>query len=216
MGLLQQLGRLVQAQLSPNLNQPNLDPTDDPSLQVAETMAQLRNHRLQLRLAIAHAIASQRRCQRQQAQVEAWANHWRYQARLALEQSDEALAQQSLQRWQIHHKSAQRLQQQFQQQQNLTRQLQQTMADLEIKLQAGAAYADLLTARMQGLETTLALQQTLATLASETDQWQTVVADAQQLEAEASQISGQADRFEREWAIEEQFNHLRPDLGPQI
>ncbi len=211
MGLFQQLGRLAGAELRPKSK-----PTDDPSVQVAEAMAQLQNHRLQLRLAIAHAIASQRRCQRQQVQVETWANHWRYQARLALEQSDESSAQQFLQRWQTHHKSAQRLQQQFQRQQNLTHQLQQTMADLEIKLQAGAAYADLLTAQMHGLETTLTLQQTLAELDLETDQWQAAVADAQQLEAQASQISGQAGRFEREWAIEEQFHHLRPDLGPQI
>jgi phage shock protein A len=204
MRLLRQLGRLVGA---------GLKQTDHPSIDLAEAMEQLQDHRLQLRLTIAHAIASQRRCQRHQTQAEAWANHWQYQARMALEQSDESLARQALHRWQTHRKSAQRLDEQFQRQQHLTSQLQQTMTDLEIKLQAAEAHKDLLMAQSQGLEAKLALEQTLATLALETAQWQEIVTDAQQLTAKASQISVQADRFEREWAIESQFRDLSPDLG---
>jgi phage shock protein A len=204
MKLLRQLSRLLGA---------GRKQTDDPSIDLAEAMEQLQDHRLQLRLTIAHAIASQRRCQRHQAQAAAWANHWQYQARMALEQSDESLARQALHRCQTHRKSAQRLQDQFQQQQHLTSQLQQTMTDLEIKLQAGQARKDLLMAQSQGLEAKLALEQTLTVLALETAQWQEIVTDAQKLTAKASQISVQADRFEREWAIESQFRDLSPDLG---
>jgi phage shock protein A len=208
MRLLQQLSRLVQTEQNPQLQ-----PFGDPGTQIAAAMACLQDHRLELRLTIAHAIASQRRCQRHQTQAEAWANHWQYQARMALEQSDESLARQALDRWQTHRKSAQRLQEQFQQQQNLTSQLQQIMTDLENKLQAAQSRKDLLMAQSQGLEAKLALEQTLATLAPETAQSQAVVADTQQLKLKASQISAQAERFEREWAMESQFRDLNPDLG---
>ncbi len=208
MKLLRQLGRLLRTEQNPNLQ-----PSADLRTQMAEAMARLQDHQRQLRLTIAHAIASQRRCERQQLQAEAWANHWQYQARMSLEQSDEPLARQALHHWQTHQKSAQRLQQQFQQQQNLTSQLQQTMTDLEMKIQVGQAYRDLQMAQTQGLETSLSLQQTLAEIALETAQWQERVADAQRLEAKVSQSSVQADRFEREWAIESQFRDLSPDLG---
>jgi phage shock protein A len=210
MGLWQRLGQLVLVEFKAKLRS-----TQPPERVLIQTVEQLQDHQLQLRLVLAQAIATHKRCQRQQQQAASLADYWQYQARLALEQIDESLSRSHLTRWQAYRANAQSLAQQLQQQQELITQLQTLNRALELRLRESRIRKDLLIARAQGLETILEVQQVLAELDSPDleQEWLKMMDNAQRMQSTAQGLSDQEDRLERQWSAVEGGVDGRSPLG---
>lgn len=153
MGLFDQISRTVRAKLHPLIY-----PEADPAIQLEQVMAQMQTDLMQLRQTIAHAIATLKRCERQQVQAEHQAEVWRLQAQVALQQGLETRAREALTHRQSYLEVAKTLTEQLQQQRLVVSQLKQSMMTLDIKLVEAKAQQDMLLARSHTAAATQAVQ----------------------------------------------------------
>lgn len=210
MGLWQRLGQLVDVEFKAQFRQSAL-----PEWELNQTVEHLQDQQLQLRLVIAQAIATQKRCQRHHQQAASLAEYWQYQARLALEQGDEALARQHLSCWQTYRGNSQSLEQQIQQQQILVEQLRTLNRTLEFRLGEFKIRKDILMARAQGAATIQQVQQVLSEFnpAVFEQEWLAMMANVQRLQANAQVLAEQETQLERQWPDPDSLADLRTDLG---
>lgn len=129
MGLFDRLGRVVRANLNSLISQ-----AEDPEKILEQTVLDMQDDLIKLRQAVAQAIATQKRTERQCAQAQTNAEEWYRRAQLALQKGDELLARDALSRRKALQETAQALQAQVTQQTGIVTQLKQNMRTLESKL----------------------------------------------------------------------------------
>lgn len=132
---------------------------EDPEKVLEQAMVEMQNHLIQLRQAVAQAIATQKRTERQSQQAETLAQEWYNRAELALRQGDEALARQALARRQSYLGSAQALANQVGEQLQLVSQLKDNMHRLEIKIAEARTQKDMFIARARSAAASQRLQE---------------------------------------------------------
>jgi phage shock protein A len=93
MGLFDRISRLMRANLNDMLSK-----AEDPEKILEKAIIDMQEDLVQLRQAVASAIASQKRSQQQYNQNQSQANQWQSRAQLALQKGDENLAREALQR----------------------------------------------------------------------------------------------------------------------
>jgi phage shock protein A len=142
MGLFDRIGRLVRANLNSLISS-----VEDPEKILEQTVLDMQNDLIQLRQAVAQAIATQKRTERQAGQSLATAEEWYRRAQLALQKGDDALAREALTRRKSYQDTAETLQAQIQQQSSIVLQMKQNMVKLESKLADAKTKKDMYIAR---------------------------------------------------------------------
>jgi phage shock protein A len=142
MGLFDRIGRLVRANLNSLISS-----AEDPEKILEQTVLDMQNDLIQLRQAVAQAIATQKRTERQAGQSLATAEEWYRRAQLALQKGDDTLAREALTRRKSYQDTAETLQAQVQQQSGIVLQMKQNMVKLESKLADAKTKKDMYIAR---------------------------------------------------------------------
>jgi phage shock protein A len=142
MGLFDRIGRVVRA----NVNS-LISGAEDPEKILEQTVIEMQHDLIQLRQAVAHAIATQKRTERQASQSQATAEEWYRRAQLALQKGEDTLAREALTRRKSYQDTAMALTEQIQQQSGIVSLLKQNLAKLESQLSDARTKKDMYIAR---------------------------------------------------------------------
>ncbi|NES96286.1 MAG: PspA/IM30 family protein [Desertifilum sp. SIO1I2] len=142
MGLMDRIGRVIKANLNSLVGN-----AEDPEKVLEQVVMDMQEDLIQMRQAVASAIATQKRTERQWKHNEATAQDWHRRAQLALQKGDETLAREALVRRQPYMETAEALHQQISQQSQLVNKLKQDMHKVERKLAEAKTKKDMYIAR---------------------------------------------------------------------
>lgn len=142
MGLLDRFFQVVRTSLNDAVNG-----AEDPEKLLEQTTADMQDNLLQLRQAVAVAIATQKRSERQYDQAYTKAREFYNRAQSALEKGNEPLAREALNRRQSYLETAQSIEGQLQQQKDSVQQLKANMRTLESKIAQARTQKDMYIAR---------------------------------------------------------------------
>ncbi|UBF24895.1 PspA/IM30 family protein [Kovacikia minuta CCNUW1] len=142
MGLFDRIMRVIRANLNSLVSK-----AEDPEKILEQAVLDMQEDLIQLRQAVAQAIATQKRTERQCSQAQATADEWYRRAQLALQKGDETLAREALTRRKSYQETAEVMQAQIGQQSTVVAQLKQNMVKLESKISEAKTKKDLYVAR---------------------------------------------------------------------
>jgi phage shock protein A len=142
MGLFDRIWRAIRANLNSLVSQ-----AEDPEKILEQTVLDMQEDLIQLRQAVAQAIATQKRTERQYSQAASTADEWYRRAQLALEKGEENLAREALTRRKSYQETATAMKAQLDQQEVVVSQLKQNMVKLESKISEAKTKKDLYIAR---------------------------------------------------------------------
>ncbi|MFQ4145309.1 PspA/IM30 family protein [Chlorogloeopsis sp. ULAP02] len=156
MGLIDRIGRAIRA----NINS-LIGAAEDPEKVLEQAVIEMQDNLVQLRQAVAAAIASQKRTERQAAQAQSAAEEWYRRAQLALQQGNEALAREALTKRQAYQKTATDLSNQIEEQNSVVARLKKDMRELELKITELRTRKDIYIARARSAEASVRLREML-------------------------------------------------------
>lgn len=156
MGLLDRIGRVVRANLNNLVGQ-----AEDPEKILEQTVIDMQDDAIKLRQAVAQAIATQKRTERQQSQSASTAQEWYQRAQLALQKGDENLAREALNRRKSYQETADTLKAQLAQQSSIVTQMKENMTVLERKLSEAKTKKDMYIARARSAKASQQLNEML-------------------------------------------------------
>jgi phage shock protein A len=142
MGLFDRIWRVIRANLNSLVSS-----AEDPEKILEQAVLDMQEDLIQLRQAVAQAIATQKRTERQQAQAQTTADEWFRRAQLALQKGDDNLAREALTRRKSYQDTAESMKAQLEQQSSVVTQLRQNMMKLESKISEAKTKKDLYIAR---------------------------------------------------------------------
>ncbi len=156
MGLFDRISRVIRATLNHWVSQ-----AEDPEKILEQAVIDMQEDLVRLRQAVAQAIATQKRTERQQSQAAATAQEWYQRAQLALQKGDENLAKEALIRRNTYQETANVLETQLRQQADIVRQMKQNMVLLEGKLAEAKTKKDMYIARARSAKASEKLNEML-------------------------------------------------------
>ncbi|MGV0026531.1 PspA/IM30 family protein [Phormidesmis priestleyi] len=156
MGILDRLWRAIRANINHLIGQ-----AEDPEKILEQTVLDMQNDLIQLRQAVAQAIATQKRTERQCSQAQSMSEEWYRRAQLALQKGDENLAREALTRRKSYQETAEAMQSQLGQQASVVTQLKQNMMKLESKISEAKTKKDLYIARARSAKASQQLNEML-------------------------------------------------------
>ncbi|MGF1494747.1 MAG: PspA/IM30 family protein [Microcoleaceae cyanobacterium] len=159
MGTLDRIWRVVRANLNSLISQ-----AEDPEKVLEQTVMDMQEDLLQLRQAVAQAIATQKRTERQYSQAQETQEEWYRRAQLAMKKGEEDLAREALTRRKTYLETADAMRSQLEQQDYVVKGLKQNMRQLESKISELKARKDLYVARARSAKATEQLNQVLGNL----------------------------------------------------
>jgi phage shock protein A len=183
MGLLDRLIRIIRANLNSLINQ-----AEDPEKILEQTVIDMQDDLIKLRQAVAQAIATQKRTERQASQAQINAEEWYRRAQLALQKGDEALAREALSRRKAFQDTAQALRAQIDQQSSVVNKLKENMRMLEGKLSEAKTKKDMYIARARSAQASQRLNEMLGNVGT-----QDAMAAFERMEQKVLQMEAQAD-----------------------
>ena len=211
MGLFDRISRVVRANVSSLVNQ-----AEDPEKVLEQTVVDMQEDLIQLRQAVAQAIATQKRSERQQAQAQSLADDWQQRAQVALQQGNETLAREALVRRQSYADNAQALKDQLGQQTQIIAKLKQNMATLESKISEARTKKDMYIARARAAKASQDLNQSLdhVSTSNALGAFERMEERVHQLEAEADAIAelSSGDDVEKQFAALESSSDINQQL----
>lgn len=159
MGLFDRVSRLIRANVNDMVSK-----AEDPEKILEQSIIDMQEDLVQMRQAVAKAIASQNRMQQQYNQAQTTASQWDQRARLALQKGDENLAREALNRKKAQADSASSLKGQLDQQTTMVDQLKRNLVALESKISEAKTKKDMLKARASAAKANEQLQNTLSSV----------------------------------------------------
>lgn len=159
MGLFDRVSRLVRANINDTISK-----AEDPEKILEQAIIDMQEDLVQLRQAVATAIASQKRTQQQQAQAQSEADNWQRRAQLALQKGDESLAREALSRKKVQAETATAMKTQLDQQTATVDTLKRNLIALEGKISEAKTKKDMLKARASAAKANEQLQKTVGGL----------------------------------------------------
>ncbi|MEM1172143.1 MAG: PspA/IM30 family protein [Cyanobacteria bacterium P01_H01_bin.35] len=159
MGLFDRIGRIVRANVNEMVNK-----AEDPEKVLEQSIIDMQEDLVQLRQAVASAIATQKRSQQQYNQAESQANQWYSRAQLALQKGDENLAKEALQRKKTYSETANTVKVSLDSQTAQVETLKRNLTALEGKISEAKAKKDMLKARMTAAKTQEQLNNTMGSI----------------------------------------------------
>lgn len=140
----------------------------DPEVLLEEAIQILQDEMIQLRQAVAQAIATYKRTERQHRQTQARAQDWYEQAERAMGSQQEEQARQALTQWKTLGDVARLLEAQLSPQQEVVQRLKQDLRTLELKLADARTRKDLYLVRARSAQATQRMNDILGKLQSNT------------------------------------------------
>lgn len=156
MGLIDRFTRVIRANVN-NL----VGNAEDPEKVLEQTVADMQEDLVQLRQAVASAIATQKRTERQASQAESTAQEWYNRAQLALNQGNETLAREALTKRKSYQETATALKNQLEQQSSIVSRLKKDMQTLEAKIGELKTKKDMYIARARSAQASQRLNEML-------------------------------------------------------
>jgi phage shock protein A len=161
MGLLDRILRVIRANINSLLNQ-----AEDPEKILEQTVTDMQEDLVQLRMAVAQAIATQKRTERQFSQAQSTAEEWYRRAQLALQKGDDNLAREALTRRKSYQETAEAMQEQLQQQGSVVDKLKENMRLLEGKIAEAKTKKDLYIARARSAQASQKIQEMMGNVST--------------------------------------------------
>lgn len=156
MGLIDRILRVMRA----NFNN-FMSSRDDPEKVLEAIVLEMQDNLVQLRQALAQAIAIQKRSERQVLQAQSTVQEWYRRAQLALQQDNDILAREALTKRQAYQQTATTLSGQISQQKIVVDKLKTDMRTLELKIAEVKTKKDMYIARARSAEASYKLQDML-------------------------------------------------------
>jgi phage shock protein A len=156
MGLFDRVSRVVRSNLNSMVSS-----AEDPEKILDQAIIDMQEDLVQMRQAVASAIASQKRIQQQYNQAQTEANNWYQRAQLALQKGEEGLAREALSRRSVQTETATALKTQLDQQSTQIDQLKRNLIGLESKIAEAKTKKDMLKARASAAKANEQLQSTM-------------------------------------------------------
>jgi phage shock protein A len=144
MGLLDRISRLMRANVNDMVSK-----AEDPEKILEQAVIDMQEDLLQLRQAVAQAIATQKRTEQQYAKASNDESSWHQKAELALKKGDENLAREALTRKKSYTETATALKAQLDGQVGQIDSLKRSLMQLESKISEAKTKKDMLKARSQ-------------------------------------------------------------------
>lgn len=144
MGLLDRIGMVLRSNLNAVVTA-----AEDPEKILEQTIIDMQEDMVQLRQAVAQAMAALKRQEQQYNQAVTQANEWERRAMLALQKGDENLAKEALTRKKSHADSAAALKPGLDQQSAQVEMLRRNLVALEGKISEAKTKKEMLKARIQ-------------------------------------------------------------------
>ncbi|GAB4463383.1 MAG: PspA/IM30 family protein [Elainellaceae cyanobacterium] len=163
MGLFDRVSRVVRANLNAAVSS-----AEDPEKILDQALIDMQEDLIQMRQAVASAIASQKRMQQQYNQAQTEANNWQQRAQLALQKGDESLAREALNRKKVQLDTSAALKTQLDQQSATVDTLKRNLIALEGKIAEAKTKKDMLKARASAAKANEQLQNTVGKLGTST------------------------------------------------
>ncbi len=196
MGLLDRLIATVRSGLNEALGE-----AEDPERLLEKTVATMQENLLQLRQAVAVAIATQKRSERQHQQAETKAREYYSRAQMALAKGSESLAREALDRRQKYLETAHSLGTQLEQQQQILGQLRQELHRLEIKIAQARTQKDMYVARARSAKASQQLSEMMTQMGdSPFEQAENQILALEAQAAAAAELSQLQDPLEKKFA----------------
>jgi phage shock protein A len=161
MGFFERIWRVIRA----NLNS-LISGAEDPEKILEQTVMDMQEDLVQLRQAVAGAIASQKRTERQYHQAETTSEEWYQRAQLALQKGDERLAREALARRKSYQEMANTLKTQIVQHGAIVNQMKDNMRGLESKISEAKAKKDMFIARVRSAKASERLHEVMGNMTS--------------------------------------------------
>ena len=205
MGLFDRLSRVVRANINDLVSK-----AEDPEKVLEQAVIDMQEDLVQLRQAVARAIATQKRTEQQYNKNQQEANTWQQRAQLALSKGDENLAREALVRKKSFADTAATLKMQLDQQSNTVETLKRNLIALESKISEAKTKKDMLRARANAAKANKQLQETIGNIgtSSAMGAFERMEDKVMQLEAEsdsAAELGGVG--------LEQQFAQLEASSG---
>lgn len=159
MGLFDRVSRVVRSNLNAAVSS-----AEDPEKILDQALIDMQEDLVQLRQAVASAIASQKRMQQQYNQAQTEANNWTQRAQLALKKGNEDLAREALSRKKSQVDVATSLKAQLDQQSATVDTLKRNLIALEGKISEAKTKKDMLKARAGAAKANEQLQRTMGNM----------------------------------------------------
>jgi phage shock protein A len=159
MGLFDRLSRVVRANLNDMVSK-----AEDPEKILDQAIVDMQEDLVQLRQAVARAIATQKRTEQQYNKNQAESNNWQSRAQLALQKGDESLAREALVRKKAVADAAATLKEQLDGQTTQVDTLKRNLIALESKISEAKTKKDMLKARAAAAKANEQLQSTVGRL----------------------------------------------------
>lgn len=156
MGLIDRIIRIIRANLNNLLGQ-----AEDPEKILEQTVTEMQENLVQLRQAVAQAIATQKRTQRQAHQAESTGEEWYRRAQLALQQGNDTLAREALTKRKSYQETATAMKGQIEQQLVVVVRLKKDMQMLESKISEAKTKKDMFIARARSAQASTRLNEML-------------------------------------------------------
>lgn len=156
MGLFDRLSRVVRANLNDMVSK-----AEDPEKILEQAVNDMQEDLVQLRQAVARAIAEQRQTEQKYSRDQAEAGKWEQRAKLALAKGDEGLAREALKRKKDYTETATILKNQLDQQAVQVESLRKNLIALESKISEAKTKKNMLQARAKAAKANEELQKTI-------------------------------------------------------
>ena len=186
MGLFDRIWRVIRANLNDLVGK-----AEDPEKILEQAVLDMQDDLIQLRQAVAQAIATQKRTERQCSSAQSQAAEWYRRAQLALQKGDDVLAREALTRRKSYQETAEAMQAQLTQQSSIVTQLRQNMQKLESKIAEARTKKDLYIARARSAQASQQLNEALGRVGtgSAISAFEKMEEKVLQLEAESEAIA---------------------------
>ncbi|HIK28100.1 MAG: PspA/IM30 family protein [Oscillatoriaceae bacterium SKW80] len=159
MGLFNRIMQVIRANINSLVGK-----AEDPEKILEQAVNDMQEDLIQLRQAVAAAIATQKRTERQYSQTQSQAEEWYRRAQLALQKGDENLAREALTRRKTYQEMAADMKAQLEQQSTVVNQLKQNMRQLESKIAEAKAKKDFYIARARSAKASEKLNEMIGKL----------------------------------------------------
>ena len=159
MGLFDRISRVVRANINDVVSK-----AEDPEKILEQSIIDMQEDLVQLRQAVAQAIATQKRTEQQYQKANTEANNWQSRAQLALQKGDESLAREALLRKKANGDTAAILKTQLDQQSGQVENFKRNLIALESKISEAKTKKDMLKARISAAKANEQLQSAVGRL----------------------------------------------------
>ena len=211
MGLIDRILRVIRANVNALIGQ-----AEDPEKILEQTVMDMQENLVQLRQAVAQAIATQKRTERQAHQAQSNGEEWYRRAQLALQQSNDALAREALTKRKSYQETATALTAQIEQQNTVVGRLKKDMQTLESKIAEAKTKKDMYIARARSAGATQRLNEMLSSVdpRSSLNAFERMEDKVLQLEAQSEAIAELGtDDLQKQFAALEASDDIDTELA---